>query len=373
MRKSLLCLLAVVSAACNDITDREYPAPEPAPFTSTDADATAQTRNLLKNLRALAAEGKTLFGHQSSTLYGIGWTGDANRSDIKSVCGSFPAVIGYDLSGIELGNDENIDGDSFNNIRNAIIAAYQRGGITTLSWHANNPVSGGDSWDTTPAVGDIIPGGVLHEKFRGWLDKTADFIKTLRTADGTQIPILFRPWHEHTGSGFWWGKGNCTAQDYITLWQFTVEYLRDTKEIHNMLYVYSPDIVNSYDNYLEFWPGDEYVDIIGLDAYERTGWSLPSEGARLLRLVKHIAYQKNKPAAFTETGLENNKSNPTWWTGNLAAAMNDIPLAYVLVWRNAAENHFFGPYPGCVSEDDFRAFAQNGRMLFEDDIQNIYK
>lgn len=372
MKKLIISLTLLLSAACSDIADREYPQPEPATPTIADRQATAETANLLENLRRISADGKTLFGHQCSTLYGIGWTGEENRSDIKSVCGDYPAVIGYDLSEIEKGNEVNIDGDSFDDIRKAIIAAYSRGGVTTISWHATNPVSGGTSWDTTPAVGDIIPGGVKHELFRVWLDVLSEYLKTLKAADGTAIPVIFRPWHEHTGSGFWWGKGNCTADDYITLWRFTVEYLRDTKGLHNLLYAYSPDIVNSYDAYLEFWPGDDYVDILGLDAYERPGWTLTSEGVRLLRLLKHIAQQKNKPCAFTETGLENNTSNPVWWTASLGAAMADIPLAYVLVWRNAAANHFFGPYPGCVSEDDFRTFADNGRMLFESDIE-IYK
>lgn len=77
---------------------------------------------------------------------------------------------------------------------------------------------------------------------------------SLRTDAGEYVPVLFRPFHEHTGNGFWWGKGNCTAEEYIALWRFTLEYLRDTKGVHNLLYVYSPDIVSSQDNYLEFWP-----------------------------------------------------------------------------------------------------------------------
>ena len=204
-------------------------------------------------------------------------------------------------------------------------------------------------------------------------NRLAGFFVGLKSADGTCVPVLFRPFHEHTGNGFWWGKGNCTAEEYIALWRFTLEYLRDTKGVHNLLYVYSPDIVSSQDNYLEFWPGDAYVDVLGLDAYDRSSWAIETNGLRLMRLLKHIAYLKNKPFAFTETGLENNTSQSKWWTEKLSKAIAGVPVAYVLVWRNKDTNHFFGPYPGCVSEEDFKTFVAGEQILLEKDIAGIYE
>ena len=327
MWKQILYLSWLVAAGCSDIADREYPEPQPAPAATTDSQATVQTRNLLGNLRSIAENGGTLFGHQCSSLYGIGWSGDVDRSDVKSICGDYPAMMGWDLAQIELwdldpnsptgvDNDaKNIDGDKFTDIRNRILEAYARGGVTTIGWHTTNPATG----------------------------------------------------------GFWWGKGNCTAEEYIALWRFTLEYLRDTKGVHNLLYVYSPDIVSSQDNYLEFWPGDAYVDILGLDAYDRSSWAIETNGLRLMRLLKHIAYLKNKPFAFTETGLENNTSQSKWWTEKLSKAIAGVPVAYVLVWRNKDTNHFFGPYPGCVSEEDFKTFVAGEQILLEKDIAGIYE
>ena len=222
-------------------------------------------------------------------------------------------------------------------------------------------------------MSSILPGGANHAQFRLWLDRLAGFFVGLKSADGTCVPVLFRPFHEHTGNGFWWGKGNCTAEEYIALWRFTLEYLRDTKGVHNLLYVYSPDIVSSQDNYLEFWPGDAYVDVLGLDAYDRSSWAIETNGLRLMRLLKHIAYLKNKPFAFTETGLENNTSQSKWWTEKLSKAIAGVPVAYVLVWRNKDTNHFFGPYPGCVSEEDFKTFVAGEQILLEKDIAGIYE
>src|SRR4249919_3350307 len=64
-----------------------------------DKDATKETRALYSNLHKLSAK-HILFGHQHATEYGHGWSGDENRSDVKSVTGSHPAVIGVDFSGL---------------------------------------------------------------------------------------------------------------------------------------------------------------------------------------------------------------------------------------------------------------------------------
>ena len=86
-----------------------------------------------------------------------------------------------------------------------MILNYQRGGINTLSWHADNPVTGGDSWDISAkatVVGSILSDSVKHSEFLGWLDIIAAYCSSLVTEEGVKIPVLFRPWHEHTGSCF---------------------------------------------------------------------------------------------------------------------------------------------------------------------------
>jgi len=363
MNKLLFIVFAAFSAACSDTT------PLPA-----DPQATPETRALYRNLFRIADEG-VMFGHQDDALYGHDWKYEEGRSDVRECCGDYPAVFGWELGGLETGADRSIDDVPFAEITRLLCAAYGRGAVNTVSWHPQNPESGASAWDgkTSTAVSSILPGGANHAQFRLWLDRLAGFFVGLKSADGTCAPVLFRPFHEHTGNGFWWGKGNCTAEEYIALWRFTLEYLRDTKGVHNLLYVYSPDIVSSQDNYLEFWPGDAYVDVLGLDAYDRSSWAIETNGLRLMRLLKHIAYLKNKPFAFTETGLENNTSQSKWWTEKLSKAIAGIPVAYVLVWRNKDTNHFFGPYPGCVSEEDFKTFVAGEQILLEKDIAGIYE
>src|SRR6187402_2557431 len=64
-----------------------------------DKNATKETKALFRNLHKLSAD-HILFGHQHATEYGHGWYGDENRSDVKSVTGSHPAVVGVDFSGL---------------------------------------------------------------------------------------------------------------------------------------------------------------------------------------------------------------------------------------------------------------------------------
>src|SRR6476620_6405869 len=110
-----------------------------------DAKATKETRALFKNLMKLSKH-HTLFGHQHATEYGHGWSGDENRSDVKSVVGSHPAVIGVDFSGFTVGSPESIK-RSKDDVRKTVVNTYNRGGVTTVAWHFPNPLSkGGFNW-----------------------------------------------------------------------------------------------------------------------------------------------------------------------------------------------------------------------------------
>ena len=91
-----------------------------------DAQATPETRALFNNLRLLS-KNHSLFGHQHATEYGHGWYGEENRSDVKSVCGSHPAVIGVDISGFSGRSPERIAGN-VESLRKNVVATYERGG-----------------------------------------------------------------------------------------------------------------------------------------------------------------------------------------------------------------------------------------------------
>jgi len=348
----------------------------------TDKDATRETKALFSNLYKLS-KNYILFGHQHATEYGHGWAGEEDRSDVKSVTGSHPAVIGVDFSGLSGAANDVIE-KTKNSLRKTITATYERGGITTVSWHFLNPVSGGGFYwvdsISKPAVKYIIPGGSDHEKYRQILKTIGDFVTSIKSKDGTLVPMIFRPYHEFDGDWFWWGRSHCTTDEFKTLWQFTVSYLRDTLGVHNFIYAFSPDNrFNSEEEYTERYPGNDWVDMLGVDNYGdfgRDGKYNLEAGIRKLKIVSDLAIKYKKLAAFTETGLES-IPNPTWWTEVLLKALRaeKINLSYVLVWRNDTKSptHFYAPYPGQVSAPDFIKFYEEKYTLFEKDLKDIYK
>ncbi|MGZ8509900.1 MAG: glycoside hydrolase family 26 protein, partial [Chitinophagaceae bacterium] len=314
---------------------------------------------------------------------GHGWRGDSDRSDVKSVTGSHPAVIGVDFSGLSGRPDSMIEKEK-NLLRKNIADTYDRGGLTTVSWHFSNPASGGGFyWKDSvslPSVKLIIPGASHHEKYKVILQTVADLAKSTKGRDSKLVPMIFRPYHEFDGDWFWWGKAHCTIDEFKTLWKFTVSYLRDSLSVHNFIYAFSPDNkFNTEAQFLERYPGDEWVDMVGMDNYGdfgRDGKYNVEAGLKKLKIVSDYALKAGKLAAFTETGLESIPNN-TWWTGILLKTLKsqNLQLSYVLVWRNdsSSPTHYYAPFPGHTSEADFMKFYNDPFTLFEKDLRNIYK
>jgi mannan endo-1,4-beta-mannosidase len=352
-----------------------------------DKEASRETVNLYNNLFKLAEKG-FMFGHQDDLAYGVEWKYKEGRSDIKEVTGDYPAVYGWDLGGIERDNSEtNLDGVPFKKMKQFIKQGYERGGVITISWHADSPLGNQkNAWDTTHGtVTTILPGGINHTLYKSWLDKVGDFISSLKGKKGEAIPVLFRPFHELTGNWFWWCRNTCTDFEFKTLWRFTVYYLQKVKKLHNLIWVYNTSgNFNTKEEFLERYPGDDMVDILSFDSYqyddpEKNNWFVTNT-LRLLSLTGEIGKEKNKPVALAETGYEAIPYKK-WWTETLLKAIGDNRISYVLVWRNhglASWNnkmHYYAPYKGQASEADFLDFYRLEKTIFENDLakENVYQ
>jgi mannan endo-1,4-beta-mannosidase len=338
-----------------------------------DSTASKKTVLLFYNLKKLSQK-KIIFGHQDATAYGVGWKGERNRSDIKDIINKHPGLYGWDFSSLFW--PPNIDVQK-NPMTTLVKEAYSRGGVNIFCWHSGNPVTDQSFYDTTIAVPKILPGGGYYLKYLSWLDKIADYAKSLVDSIGQPIPIIFRPFHEFDGNWFWWGKPFCSQQEFINLWKTTVSYLRDKRGVQNILYAFSPDRrFHSQDEYLERYPGDDYVDILGTDIYG--DFNPDGEGLewikKKLHIISKLAEEKNKIAAFTETGLEG-VPNPVWWTDRLLNTIKDdsIKIAFVMIWRNANDSHHYAPYRGHLSVANFVDFSMNSKILFEDQLPDLYK
>jgi mannan endo-1,4-beta-mannosidase len=335
-----------------------------------DSLLTNETRDLWLKLKKLRGKG-IIFGQQDATIIGVDWKNEENRSDVKTLTGTNPALYGYELSGI--GNEANMDSVSFDLIRKRMIEANDRGGINTATWHLNNPVTGGNAWDITSAAGQILPDSIMEEFYKGELRKIAGFFNSLRNNNDRLVPVIFRPFHENNGNWFWWGKGRCTPEEYTQLWRFTVGFLRDSLHVHNLLYAYSADMFESEEQYLERYPGDKWVDILGCENYWdfQSGSSI-SNGIYQLQMLVKMADQRKKVAALTECGF-NGIPVKNWWTQFLLKSIREDSLArnisYMMVWRNANRKQYYTPFIGQKSAADFVIFEKDSFTLFERDLQ----
>ena len=361
MRKAAVILAAIVLAACS--TGGKKPMETPKDL-------------LVHRLFTYAESGTIAYGHQDDLSYGhtwcvTDWESDAlERSDVKAVTGQYPMVLGFDLGDIEHGAEKNLDGVPFGLMRKAALLHIERGGIVTFSWHPDNPLTGGDAWDVSSdqVVKSVLKGGEHHSEFMLWLSRAADFMESLG-----DVALIFRPWHENIGSWFWWGGKLCTPQEYQELYRLTWVYFTRERGLTNILWCYSPNGYVEPKEYMSRYPGDEFVDILGVDTYEYLGpGGLEEAGVYFSRQIKEeltymtaMAYEHHKLMCLSETGLEG-LPDLKWWTSTLAPAIQGYPISYVLTWRNAHDKpgHFYAPWEGFEGSGDFVEFSRLDNILF---------
>ncbi len=401
-----------------------------------DSNANDKTKATYAYLEAIGKADSIIFGHQNDTWHKAGSLKTSN-SDTVDVVGSISGIVGIDALSLtgneysaaryndELGKDEenklpetpkgNVDAAA--KLTNYNI---KQGALITLSAHMPNfsQVEERKDYDAatdptyakydfsgyTPNVikgdvmNEILPGGKYNEQYSAYLDMIADYALQV---DGA---ILFRPFHENTGSWFWWGKAFCDAATYKNVYKYTVEYLRDTKNVHNIIYVYGPGSeAASVEEYSERYPGDDYVDMVGFDMYH----SNPTDGDAWfdsfkaeLNVVDTFAKAHNKLIAVTETGAANSADkgdNQTAlhktgnqqkdWYNTMLNAVSGTNASYFLLWANfGKKDGFYTPYVESVKDngtkrghemmDNFIDFFNDSRSIFaseqKDALENVY-
>lgn len=324
-----------------------------------DDGATPETQSMFAYLRGVGGSGHLLFGHQNDTTNTIidadtaqDWSGVA--SDTYNSVGDFPAVHGYTPDQVEQVQD-----------------AYRKGSVIAIEDHVDNLAIGpdgsgasyGNTRDPVNSVEQVLPGGPAHENLTDYLDGVAENASRYVDDDGNLIPVIYRPWHEHNGDWFWWNTSNATEGEFQELFRFTVDYLRDVRGVSNFVYAFSPNgHFETEEEYLYGYPGDDYVDLLGVDVY----WDVPQANpgwydqlVKDLRIAVTYANKTGKVAALTETGIRWDASDglkldgaqyPLDWYTQMASRIAADPLArqvaYMLVWRNGSTDHFWVPFEG---------------------------
>lgn len=355
----------------------------------SNPNATEETVALFYNLKEVA---KTSFLVGQQNAFSSFYMNNAGDSDIKKATGSDPALLGSDFMFIT--DDEN--DETTNNwyyqqeqqIKQDVINAYNKGMVNIFAWHFREPYEGKHFYTSEMtdfqkenAFRSILPGGENHDYYKAKLRKIAEVIKSLSGDNGELIPVIFRPFHEFDGNWFWWGQAYCTPQEFINCWRFTVNFLLNDQNVKNVLFAYSPDnLFFDEASYLQRYPGDQYVDVLGMDNYSdfQMGHQMDmSKANQKLKIISDLAKAKGKVAALTETCyfIEPGVTSalPNFYSGHLYESMtsNDVELSFMMFWYNT-RTRYCTPPPGLDGYQDFMDFIGKPETLLTDELINLY-
>ncbi|MBN2743857.1 MAG: hypothetical protein JXR39_08180 [Marinilabiliaceae bacterium] len=356
------------------------------------------TKILYNNLKKLVNDGKILFGQANATtityLGGINHN-DLSRSDCKDITGSHPAFIESDFMWYEQ--------DSAFQTKDilAMKQAYERGAVLAYCWHLRGPDSQSfyarDKETNKFTADSLLVKNILSNSNRNenpslnWLLTRLDSM-VIPVFNQLSFPLIFRPFHEMNGDWFWWGRDNCTPDEYIRLFRLTIDYLRE-KGIRNMLVAWAPDKTADF----RYYPGDAYTDIMGLDIYEPGIMHYSTHDLMIENISKMVDYadKTGKVVAITETGLRKDDDgnfrfpdiHPDFWTNYvlkpILSTKKTRRIAWIMSWygadwRGDQSTEAYIPYLGMQRPnadkaiEDFKAFYQHPATLFNDSIPNMY-
>ena len=255
-----------------------------------DPDIIPEAQNLM-NYMASVYGNHILSGQQEIYMYGP-HDFEYEFNYIENLTGELPAIRAFDYL-----NEANILYGSEDGTTDRMIDwVKNKGGIITASWHVTVPKDfanftlgetkvdwsqatygvWADDAHTVPAT-DFDTSKILEEGTKEreyWMACLAKLAESIQKLEDENIPIILRPLHEAEGGGgengswFFWGQDGSAV--YKELWKLTYDTLVNEHGLHNIIWEW-----NSY-NYAtsaDWYPGDDYVDLIAYDKYNCTNWS----------------------------------------------------------------------------------------------------
>ena len=259
---------------------------------SANPAASEKAYAVLDYLVNLPSKGKKRLLSGQFTDYGPG-ASLALCEEAYRQTGHWPAMIGLDYADYTQGRHR-LHTTTVNRL--AIDYARQ-GGLVTISVHLPNPANpdGDGLRDKGVDLNTLLtPDHPNHSRWMAQLDQMA---KGLSELQKDNVVVLWRPFHEMNGDWFWWGGKDPIA--FQRLWRQMFDYYTNVKKLDNLLWVYAP---NHGAKTGAYYPGDRFVDVVGLDAY--TDFIDPSH----IKGYPELAALP-KPFGFTEFG-PHGASNP---------------------------------------------------------------
>ena len=285
--------------------------------------------------------------------------------------------------------------ENMQKVNQPLINYFKNNGLVAVMTNFKNPwnqTNSGDLTNSSNLLDVVTPGHPANISFTKELDSLAKGFKQLQDSG---VTVLFRPFHEMNGNWFWWGSKSSTLptnNDFTSLWQYTFNYLTTTKNLHNILWMYAPSaketgVANpSFKTELFYYPGTNYVDVIGLDIYNDS-LDIPNYNA-IVATNKPIGlaeFGMSKPSvpiaahAYDYTKLINNIKNKYpaicfWLSWNHFKNSSNNWFFYSLATQNNVSNLISDPWTSNRDDIDYSACLSSAieENSFLDESISIY-
>ncbi|MCL2688533.1 MAG: T9SS type A sorting domain-containing protein [Chitinispirillia bacterium] len=337
------------------------------------------------------------------TDYGLGTSSTIETTPVmahvKNASGKFPAHVGFDFfhgTGQTWARGNWFDQYNDATIRMAI-ELYERGGFPTFCWHWKDPMHQGQG--TGSALDQLFyvrstgyPNGTLFDlrtaftnsTYDHWntsgevyralirdIDMVSDYLKQLQDAG---VPILWRPLHEAAGGWFWWGRDR-VAKPCAQLWRLMYDRMVNHHGLNNLIWIWTTEQSGPDKNDGGWYPGDSYVDIIGVDIYvARNNYSALSSRFEAIKNMfgtdKIIALSENGSIPHPDSLIATGAAWSWWktWNGEFMTQHNTTAH-----W-NTVMNH---PYvitledmPGLLG-GSWANYRLNTTSVFNDGVKTV--
>ena len=178
---------------------------------------------------------------------------------LKANTGKEPAIVGLDFMHSGRGYTWY---DSEEPIKDAK-TYWDRKGIPVFVWHWRDPLRTTEEFYTNKTSFDVSkindPTSTEYKAMLADIDYVSGLLKKLQDQN---VPVIWRPLHEAAGGWFWWGaKGAAPCKK---LYQVMYDRMVNHHGLKNLIWVWTRE---PNDN--AWYPGDEYVDIVGRDIYKQ--------------------------------------------------------------------------------------------------------
>jgi len=215
---------------------------------------------------------------------------------------------------------------------------------------------------------------ILDGKYDDYLTEYATHLKDFGH------PILFRFDNEMNGDWCWY-SAYYTSKDaelYKAMWRY-VHDLFVRNGVDNIIWVFNPNDQSrpdfKWNNYLAYYPGDDYVDVIGMTGYN-TGNYFPGEHWREFEQVYSPLYQEytqtfDKPFMITEFAANSVGGDKVAWIHHMFADINQFDRIKVAIWWSGVDNDRQGQ-PGRIylmdENDEVLSAFKDGLKEYKDKI-----